>query len=88
MSQHGSLQPQGSPSALPEAKVEGFASSLRGSLIRPSDKEYETARRVFNGMIDKRPNFIARCAGAADVVTCVNFAREHTMRVAVRGCGP
>ncbi len=58
---------------------------LRGQLITPKDPDYDTARRVLNAMIDKRPALIARCADEADVVTAVNYAREQGMLLAVRG---
>ncbi len=67
--------------------VETLARRLRGPLVRRGDDEYDAARKVWNGMIDKRPALIARCAGAADVVECVRFAREHEVRVSVRGGG-
>lgn len=60
---------------------------LRGLMIEPSDDEYERARRVYNGMIDKRPAVIVRCCDAADVMTAVNFARNQQMLLAVRGGG-
>src|SRR4051812_19822744 len=65
----------------------GFEKSLRGRLIRPADADYDTARAVYNGMIDKRPALIARCADVADVITSVNFAREQGMLLAIRGGG-
>jgi FAD/FMN-containing dehydrogenase len=60
---------------------------LRGELLRPADAGYDEARRLYNGMIDKRPALIARCADAADVVAAVNFGREHGLLIAVRGGG-
>ena len=60
---------------------------LIGALLVPTDSEYDAARRVWNGMIDKRPSLIARCAGSPDVVACVNFAREHNVLISVRGGG-
>jgi FAD/FMN-containing dehydrogenase len=68
-----------------ESRVGELESGLRGRVIRPGDSDYDDARRVWNGMIDKRPALIARCAGAADVIHCVRFAREHSMSVSVRG---
>jgi FAD/FMN-containing dehydrogenase len=62
-------------------------SRFLGTLIRPEDAAYDEARHVWNGMIDKYPALIARCAGVEDVITAVNFAREHKMVVAVRGGG-
>ena len=70
-----------------EADVEEFQTSLRGTLLRPGDDGYDEARKIYNAMIDKRPALIARCAGAADVVRCVNFARERQMLVSVRAGG-
>ncbi len=60
---------------------------LRGQLIEPGDAEYEPARRVFNGMIDRRPRAIARCADVADVMACVNHAREEGLLLSIRGGG-
>ena len=62
-----------------------LASQLAGQLIRPGDHGYDEARLVWNGMIDRRPALIAKCASVADVVACVNFAREQDMLVSVRG---
>ena len=60
---------------------------IRGTVLRPGDGDYEEARRVYNGMIDRRPALIARCADAADVMAAVNFAREGGLALAVRGGG-
>ena len=60
---------------------------FRGQLLGPSDDGYEEARKVYNGMIDKRPRLIAKCTDVADVVTAVNFARDNGIVVAVRGGG-
>ncbi|HEU0022005.1 MAG TPA: FAD-binding oxidoreductase [Dehalococcoidia bacterium] len=77
----------GTQSVLEEAAVEGFGTSLRGQLIRPEDHGYDDARQVWNGMIDKKPALIVRCAGVADVLAAVNFARDNNLLVAVRGGG-
>ena len=68
-------------------EIADFKASLRGTLLQPSDKAYDAARVVWNGMIDRRPRLIARCHGVADVVAAVNFARRHGLLVAVRGGG-
>jgi hypothetical protein len=72
---------------LEEAAVRELKASLRGELLRSADEGYDAARRVWNGMIDKRPALIARCAGAADVIQCVRFARERDLLVSIRGGG-
>lgn len=72
---------------LSDEVVGAFAARLRGPLIRPGDPEYESARRVWNGLIDRRPARVARCTGTADVAEAVNFARAHDRLVAVRGGG-
>jgi FAD/FMN-containing dehydrogenase len=60
---------------------------LRGSLLRPGDAEYDTARAVWNGMIDRSPAMIVRPADTDDVITAVNLARESGLPLAVRGGG-
>src|SRR2546428_13270699 len=70
-----------------ESSIEQFKLGLRGKLLRPGDDDYDSSRRIFNAMIDKHPALIARCAGVADVIRAVNFARENNMVVAVRGGG-
>ncbi len=61
--------------------------ALRGDVLAPGDEEYEAARLIYNGMIDKRPALIARCLGAGDVVASVRVARDYGLTVAVRGGG-
>ena len=61
--------------------------ALRGQLIGPEDAGYDAARALYNGMIDKRPRLIARCADVADVIAAVNYGREQGLLVAVRGGG-
>jgi hypothetical protein len=77
----------GTDTVLEEAAVEEFKAALRGELLRPGDESYEEARTVWNAMIDKRPALITRCAGAADVIHSINFARNNEFLVAVRGGG-
>ncbi len=60
---------------------------LRGELLTPESDGYDAARRVFNGMIDRRPALIARCRGASDVQAAVSYARTYELPVAVRGGG-
>jgi FAD/FMN-containing dehydrogenase len=72
---------------LGDSQLEELKTALRGQLIGPPDMEYDNARKVFNAMIDRRPALIARCVGAADVIACVQFAREHDLPVSIRGGG-
>ncbi len=67
----------------PAMEIDGF----RGRLITPDDADYDTARAVWNGAVDRRPRLIARCSGTADVAAAVRFAREHDLEIAVRGGG-
>jgi FAD/FMN-containing dehydrogenase len=69
------------------ASIERLQAALAGKLTLPQDAGYDAARRVWNGMVDKRPRAIARCASVADVVACVNFARSSGWPLAVRGGG-
>jgi FAD/FMN-containing dehydrogenase len=77
----------GDEATLADGLVDALAGQLDGELLRPADAAYEEARRVWNGMIDRRPALIARCASVADVVAAVTFARETGTLVAVRGGG-
>jgi FAD binding domain/Berberine and berberine like len=72
---------------LDRGAVDDFATSLLGELVRPADSMYEQHRTTWNGSIDRRPALIARCAGVADVIAAVRFARKHGLLVAVRGGG-
>ena len=72
---------------LQEDTIQKFKESLRGELIRSDDPGYDDARSIWNAMIDRRPALIARCLGVADVVTCVNFAREHGLLLSIKGGG-
>jgi FAD/FMN-containing dehydrogenase len=68
-------------------ELDSLRASFRGELVLPSDDGYETARRVWNAFIDKRPALIARCTGVTDVVRAVEFAQTHGLPVAVRSGG-
>jgi len=72
---------------LEESDVAGLRAQIRGELIQPGDAHYDEARKVWNGMIDKKPALIARCASVDDVIVLVNFARENGILLAVRGGG-
>jgi hypothetical protein len=70
--------------AVPQAAVEQLAEAMRGEVLHPESPGYDEARAVWNGMFDKRPAVIARCAGVADVIQAVDFARANALEVAVR----
>ena len=67
--------------------VAGLQDGFRGELLRPQDSGYEDARRVWNGSITRFPALIGRCAGVADVIAAVKFAKDNGLLVAVRGGG-
>src|SRR5436853_1442728 len=67
--------------------ISDFKSNLRGRLIQPSDKDYDEARKVYNGMIHRKPRLIVRCADVADVIRSVNFGRENQLLLAIRSGG-
>ncbi|HTV57573.1 MAG TPA: FAD-binding oxidoreductase [Verrucomicrobiae bacterium] len=72
---------------LTDAAVSEFKQNLHGELIEPGHPAFESARKVYNAMIDRRPRLIARCADVADVVAAVKFARANQLPVAIRGGG-
>jgi FAD/FMN-containing dehydrogenase len=73
--------------ALETTASDELGESLRGELLLPTSPGYDTARRIWNGAIDRHPACIARCTGVADVVAAVRFARDHDLQIAVRGGG-
>jgi hypothetical protein len=70
-----------------DTDLQELRTAFRGQLIEPRDAAFDEARRVWNGMIDRRPAPIAQCSGAADVIAAVTFAVRHNLVVAVRGGG-
>ena len=72
---------------LDSAAIADLKANLRGEVVVPGDATYDTVRKVWNGMIDKHPAVIARCASAADVVAAIRFARAQALPVAIRGGG-
>src|SRR5437667_5120109 len=68
-------------------KVSSFRAHHRGQVIEPGDAEYDSARKVYNAMIDRKPRLIARCADVADVIAAVRFGRENELLVSIRGGG-
>ena len=67
--------------------LDNFKATLRGPMLQTGDDGYDTARSIWNAMIDRRPALIVRAAGVADVMASVNFARQHELLLAVRGGG-
>jgi len=77
----------GGEKLIAEASVAAFAESVRMPVLYPGDPGYEDARAIWNGMIDKRPALVQRPTGAADIMACVNFARDNGLLLSVRGGG-
>jgi hypothetical protein len=76
------------PAILPDRTgVASLMAGIRGVVFRPGDEGYDEARKVWNGMIDRHPALIVRCAETADVIACVNLAREEELPLAIRGGG-
>lgn len=72
---------------IPGETLDGLAARLRGRMLTPDAPDYDEVRRIWNAMIDRRPSLIVRCAGTADVLHAVRFARAHGLLVSVRGGG-
>jgi FAD/FMN-containing dehydrogenase len=87
MSTIGVLTTTGEQIAVESAALEQLEAGLRGELVHPGQAAYDDVRKVWNGMVDKRPAIIVRCAGVTDVVAAVEFSREHDLLVSVRGGG-
>lgn len=78
---------EGGVTELERKAVDDFGARLRGTLLLSGDPGYDDARSIWNAMIDRRPALIARCLGVADVVACVNFAREQGLAMSIKGGG-
>jgi FAD/FMN-containing dehydrogenase len=78
---------QGSEIDLNQDAVNGLKMRLRGPLFLPGDVGYEESRTVWNGMIDRKPAIVARCLGSADVIACVQFARDNDVLLCIKGGG-
>ena len=72
---------------LQATKLEGLRNSFKGEILLPGEAAYESARKIWNAMIDKHPAVIVRCGTTADVVAAVNFARDNGLLLAIRGGG-
>ncbi|USZ70752.1 FAD-binding oxidoreductase [Natronosalvus halobius] len=78
---------EGVTTTFPEETIETFHRRLRGPLLSPADPEFEEATSLWNGMIEKTPAIVVQPTGTADVVTAVEFAREHDLSLSVKGGG-
>ena len=67
--------------------IEEFKANLRGQVIQPNDEGYDEARKIWNGMFDRKPAIIVRCKSKSDVISAVNFARDKNLLISVRGGG-
>src|SRR6516162_638841 len=79
--------PMGRTAMVSQADMTAFKTSLRGATFTPGEPGYDAARVVFNRIVDRRPAIIVRCAGAADVIACIGFARKQGLPVSIRGGG-
>jgi hypothetical protein len=73
--------------SMPHQNVQQLPATFRGDLVTPGHDRYEDARKLYNGMIDKRPRFIVRCTDVADVIDAVGFGRDNNLLIAIRGGG-
>ena len=81
------LNRNGELMVLPETRLQVLRSRFKGSVLRVADDGYDAARKVWNGLIDRRPALIARCAGKEDVVAAVDFARDNNLHLSIRSGG-
>ena len=72
---------------LQQATLDSLKMRLKGPVLVPGDVGYDDSRTVWNAMIDRRPAFVVRCLGTADVIVCVQFAREHKLLLCIKGGG-
>jgi FAD/FMN-containing dehydrogenase len=72
---------------LTQQMLDGLKARLRGPVLVPGDAGYEESRTAWNGMIDRNPAALARCRGVADVIACVQFARETGILLCIKGGG-
>lgn len=77
----------GQSAILTDRQIAQLNSQLTGDVISPACQEYESARRIWNHMIDRYPAAVVRCANQSDVAVAITFAREHGVELAVRGGG-
>jgi len=78
---------EGREAELKQDALDGLRMRLRGPLFLPGEAGHEESRSVWNAMIDRKPAVVARCRGVADVITCVQFARDNDMLLSIKGGG-
>src|SRR5690349_15030091 len=78
---------EGGTKTIPAATLTTLRGKLRGSAVLPGEEGYDSARTIWNAMIDRRPGLIVRCLGAADVMLAVQLARAEGLLLSVRGGG-
>ena len=81
------LTTQGRKIDITQDAINGLKGRLRGPMFLPGDVGYEESRTVWNAMIDKKPAFVVRCLGSADVIACVRFALENDILLSIKGGG-
>ncbi len=77
----------GSEIELNQEILDSLKIRLKGPLLTSGDVGYDVSRTVWNGMIDRKPSIVVRCLGTADVIACVQFAREHGLLISIKGGG-
>jgi FAD/FMN-containing dehydrogenase len=87
MVSRGSSRSAGAPGGITAAGLEALRATFRGELLLPPDHGYESSRRVWNAMVDRRPALIARCLDVADVAAAIGFGRSAGLEISVRGGG-
>jgi hypothetical protein len=77
----------GDHAMIAQADIDALGGKIRGDVLRADMDGYDEARHIWNGMVDRHPAMIVRCAGTSDIISAVNFARDHDLLLAVRGGG-
>ncbi len=72
---------------LEQRDLDALDAATRGAIMTPGDDGYDASRTIWNGMIDRRPGLVVKCIGTADVIACIDFARERGLEVCIRGGG-
>lgn len=78
---------EGGHASLEENKIKEFGTGFRGDVFTTGKHGYDSARKIWNGMFDRKPAIIARCIGTSDVIKALNFARENNLEFTVKGGG-